>query len=122
MNPRQGIGVRRIGEGPGETLADEESDGQGSGGASGRSGFVRRTLRELPRQRGRGRKESADLRAPEVQNAAQGAIFWILTNGVVRTKMPVWSKLPEPERWQRVSYIQSLSGVKTESNTAEAKE
>jgi len=44
----------------------------------------------------------------EVQNAAPGAIFWILTNGVVRKKMPVWSKLPEPQRWQLVSYIKSL--------------
>ena len=55
-----------------------------------------------------GGKKAPSLRAPEVQNAAPGAIFWILTNGVVRKKMPVWSKLPEPQRWQLVSYIQSL--------------
>jgi hypothetical protein len=23
--------------------------------------------------------------------------------------MPVWSKLPEPERWQLVSYVKSLA-------------
>lgn len=57
-----------------------------------------------------GGKKAPSLRAPEVQNAAPGAIFWILSNGVVRKKMPVWSKLPEPERWQLVSYIQSLNG------------
>ncbi len=45
----------------------------------------------------------------EVQEAPPGAIFWILTNGVVRRGMPVWSKLPEPQRWQLVSYIKSLS-------------
>jgi mono/diheme cytochrome c family protein len=39
------------------------------------------------------------------------AIFWLLTNGVVRRGMPVWSKLPEPQRWQLVAYIKSL-GVK----------
>lgn len=33
---------------------------------------------------------------------------WILTNGVVRRGMPVWSKLPEPQRWQLVSFLKSL--------------
>jgi mono/diheme cytochrome c family protein len=55
-----------------------------------------------------GGRKAPSLRAQEVQEAAPGAIFWILTNGVVRKKMPVWSKLPEPERWQLVSYIKSL--------------
>ena len=58
--------------------------------------------------RGTGGKKAPSLRAPEVQNATPGAIFWILTNGVVRKKMPVWSKLPEPQRWQLVSYIKAL--------------
>jgi mono/diheme cytochrome c family protein len=61
-----------------------------------------------------GGKKGPSLRAPEVQNAAPGAIFWILTNGVVRRGMPVWSKLPEPQRWQLVSYIKSLGAVSTE--------
>jgi len=56
----------------------------------------------------RGGRKAPSLRAKEVQEAPPGAIFWILTNGVVRKKMPVWSKLPEPERWQLVSYIKSL--------------
>jgi len=64
-----------------------------------------------------GGKKAPSLRAPEVQNATPGAIFWILSNGVVRKKMPVWSKLPEPERWQLVSYIQSLNGGSKVSET-----
>ena len=56
-----------------------------------------------------GGRKGPSLRAEEVQNAEPGAIFWILTNGVVRRGMPVWSKLPEPQRWQLVSYIKSLS-------------
>jgi mono/diheme cytochrome c family protein len=55
-----------------------------------------------------GGKKGPSLRADEVQNASPGAIFWILTNGVVRRGMPVWSKLPEPQRWQLVTYIKSL--------------
>jgi mono/diheme cytochrome c family protein len=57
---------------------------------------------------GDGLRKAPSLRAEEVQNAAPGAIFWILTNGVVRRGMPVWSKLPEPRRWQLVSFIKSL--------------
>jgi mono/diheme cytochrome c family protein len=58
-----------------------------------------------------GSHHGPSLRAAEVQDATPGAIFWILTNGVVRHGMPVWSKLPEPQRWQLVAYIKSL-GVK----------
>ncbi|HYT22173.1 MAG TPA: cytochrome c [Candidatus Polarisedimenticolia bacterium] len=55
-----------------------------------------------------GTRKAPSLRAPAVQNAAPGTLFWLLTNGVVRKKMPVWSKLPEPQRWQLVRYIKSL--------------
>ncbi|HKH98808.1 MAG TPA: cytochrome c [Candidatus Sulfotelmatobacter sp.] len=56
-----------------------------------------------------GGKKGPSLRADEVQQATPGTLFWLLTNGVVRRGMPVWSKLPEPQRWQLVSYIKSLS-------------
>jgi mono/diheme cytochrome c family protein len=55
-----------------------------------------------------GSKKAPSLRADEVQSAPPGALFWLLTNGVVRRGMPVWSKLPEPQRWQLVSYLKSL--------------
>ena len=58
---------------------------------------------------GEGAKKGPSLRAAEVQQATPGAIFWVLTNGVVRHGMPVWSKLPEPQRWQLVAYIKSLT-------------
>ncbi len=57
-----------------------------------------------------GSRKAPSLRAPEVQNATPGTLFWLITNGVVRKKMPVWSKLPEAQRWQLVRYIQSLAG------------
>jgi hypothetical protein len=68
-----------------------------------------------------GGKKAPSLRAPEVQNATPGQIFWILTNGVVRKKMPVWSKLPEPERWQLVSYIKSLGIVEAANDDRSTK-
>lgn len=58
-----------------------------------------------------GGKKGPSLRAAEIQDSTPGAIFWLITNGVVRKGMPVWSKLPEPQRWQLVSYIKSL-GIK----------
>ncbi len=60
-----------------------------------------------------GGKKGPSLREDEVQSAAPGALFWVLTNGVVRRGMPVWSKLPEPQRWQIVSFLKSLRETST---------
>ena len=57
---------------------------------------------------GEGGRKAPGLRADEVRNATPGTLFWILSNGVVRQGMPVWSKLPEPERWQIVSFLKTL--------------
>lgn len=60
-----------------------------------------------------GRRKAPSLADREVQEATPGTLFWILTNGIVRRGMPDWSKLPEPQRWQIVSFLKSLraSGV-----------
>jgi mono/diheme cytochrome c family protein len=60
---------------------------------------------------GEGGKKAPSLRVAEVQQATPGTLFWILTNGVVRRGMPVWSKLPEPQRWDIVSYIKGLGAA-----------
>jgi mono/diheme cytochrome c family protein len=44
-----------------------------------------------------------------IKQATPGALFWVLTNGVVRQGMPVWSKLPESQRWQLVTFLKSLN-------------
>jgi len=56
-----------------------------------------------------GNKHAPSLLRVEVRQATPGTLFWVLTNGVVWHGMPVWSKLPEPERWQLVSFIKSVS-------------
>jgi mono/diheme cytochrome c family protein len=58
-----------------------------------------------------GGRKAPSLRTREVQQATPGTLFWILTNGVVRRGMPVWSKLPEPQRWQIVTYVKSLGAA-----------
>lgn len=55
-----------------------------------------------------GGRKGPSLRVDPVLQATPGTLFWVLTNGVVRKGMPVWSKLPEPQRWQLVSYLKSL--------------
>jgi mono/diheme cytochrome c family protein len=59
-----------------------------------------------------GARKGPSLRISEVRAATPGTLFWVLTNGVVRKKMPAWSKLPEPQRWQLVKYIKSLDETK----------
>jgi mono/diheme cytochrome c family protein len=55
-----------------------------------------------------GTRKGPSLLREEVQQATPGTLFWLLSNGVVRRGMPVWSKLPEPQRWQIVTFLQSL--------------
>jgi mono/diheme cytochrome c family protein len=63
-------------------------------------------------QAAEGTHRAPTMRSADVQEATPGAIFWVLTNGVVWHGMPVWSKLPEPQRWQLVAYVKSL-GLKS---------
>lgn len=80
--------------------------------AAGRILFAQRCA-ECHGDSAEGSKKGPSLRAVEIQNVEPGAIFWILTNGVVRKGMPVCSKLPEPQRWQLVSFIKSLGTAST---------
>src|ERR1035438_2859531 len=66
-----------------------------------------------------GTMHGANLLGEEVQQASPGTLFWILTNGVVRRGMPVWSKLPEPERWQIVTFLQSLRPQSPKAGSAD---
>ena len=63
-----------------------------------------------------GADKGPSLLNAEVQQATPGAIFWILTNGVVRRGMPDWSKLPEPERWQIITFLKSFRASETKAS------
>ena len=64
---------------------------------------------ECHEKKAEGGKRGPSLLREKVQQATPGALFWILTNGVAWRGMPVWSKLPEPERWQIVTFLKSLT-------------
>ena len=68
-----------------------------------------------------GGKRAPSLLRDEVQRATPGALFWVLTNGVVRRGMPDWSKLPEPERWQIVAFLKSFGSSEREASPRIAK-
>lgn len=58
---------------------------------------------------GEGKKTKPPLRTPRIESqASEGDLHWFLINGNVRRGMPSWSKLPDPQIWQLVSYLKSL--------------
>lgn len=59
-------------------------------------------------ENGEGARRGPPLLPSVLKPAKPGEIYWILTNGVVRRGMPAWSKLPEPQRWQIVTWLKSL--------------
>lgn len=55
-----------------------------------------------------GKKDRPSLHSERVHSATAGELHWLLTNGSLRNGMPNWSRLPDPERWQLVTFLKSL--------------
>jgi mono/diheme cytochrome c family protein len=56
-----------------------------------------------------GKKKRPSLRTTRIQSdATEGDLHWLLVNGNIRHGMPSWSKLPDPQLWQLVTYLRSL--------------
>jgi mono/diheme cytochrome c family protein len=53
-------------------------------------------------------KKGPSLRSTRIEQATAGELEWLLTNGNMKRGMPSWSRLPEQQRWQLVSYLKSL--------------
>jgi len=49
-----------------------------------------------------------NLHSDRVKQATPGELFWLLTNGSQRNGMPSWSKLPDAQRWQLITFLKSL--------------
>ena len=62
----------------------------------------------MSRDEAEGTERGPSLLKEQVQQATPGALFWILSNGVIRHGMPDWSKVPEPERWQIITFLKSF--------------
>jgi mono/diheme cytochrome c family protein len=61
--------------------------------------------------RAEGVGKAPPLNRKDIRQAPPGALFWVLRNGSARRGMPSFAHLPEPQRWQIVSYLQSLNGA-----------
>jgi mono/diheme cytochrome c family protein len=60
-------------------------------------------------KRGEGTEGKPALAAREVAEAKPGAIEWLLRNGSIVHGMPSFSQLPEAQRWQIVTFVQTLA-------------
>ena len=68
-----------------------------------------------------GRDHHPSLRTDRVRTATPGELQWLLTNGSMKNGMPSWSRLPEQQRWQIVSYLKSLQDSQTQVAASSAK-
>ena len=60
------------------------------------------------RGKNHGKHFRPNLHADRMKQATPGELFWLLTNGSQKNGMPSWSRLPEPQRWQIITYLKSL--------------
>jgi glucose/arabinose dehydrogenase len=56
----------------------------------------------------------------KAQAAPAGAVFWYITRGDVDNGMPSWAALAEQQRWQVITYVQSLTGGGSDNAQAAA--
>jgi mono/diheme cytochrome c family protein len=76
--------------------------------AAGRRIFLDRCSR-CHGENAEGVRRRPPLRSQRVQQlATDGDLHWLLVNGNMRKGMPSWSKLPDPQIWQVISYLKSL--------------
>jgi mono/diheme cytochrome c family protein len=60
-------------------------------------------------QNAQGRNKRPSLRTERIQaGASEGDLHWFIINGNIRHGMPSWSRLPDPQIWQLVTYLKSL--------------
>jgi mono/diheme cytochrome c family protein len=55
-----------------------------------------------------GQDKRPNLRSDRIRAATDGELEWLLKNGSMKNGMPSWSRLPEQQRWQIVSFLKSL--------------
>jgi mono/diheme cytochrome c family protein len=56
-----------------------------------------------------GGEKAPPLNQPEVYQATPGTLFWILRNGSLQRGMPSFAHLPEPQRWQIITFLREMA-------------
>ena len=93
---------------PARAAARRNPLAQKTDAAAGGRKLFQRNCAECHGADGSGIKNAADLRLPVVQEQTDGALFWKITSGNPARGMPVWSRLPEAQRWQLVMFLRTL--------------
>ena len=57
-----------------------------------------------------GAGKAPPLSAPALSKTPAGSIFWVLRNGSLNRGMPSFAHLPEPQRWQIITYLRGEKG------------
>ncbi|HKR97641.1 MAG TPA: cytochrome c [Candidatus Angelobacter sp.] len=55
-----------------------------------------------------GTAKKPNSHSDRIRNSTPGEQEWLLKNVSMKNGMPSWSRLPEQQRWQIVSYLKSL--------------
>ncbi len=83
-------------------------EGQADAVAAGRRVFVEHCS-HCHGENAEGTRKRPPLHSDRIQHeATAGDLHWILTNGNMGKGMPPWTKLPDEQRWQVITYLKSL--------------
>jgi mono/diheme cytochrome c family protein len=83
-------------------------EAQGDAVAAGRRVFAEHCS-HCHGENAQGTKKRPSLHSDRIQHEATvGDLHWILTNGNMGKGMPPWTKLPDEQLWQVITYLKSL--------------
>jgi mono/diheme cytochrome c family protein len=82
--------------------------GETSAAAAGRNLF-RNNCAKCHGENAEGKGSRPSLKSARIETATDGELAWLIKNGEAFKGMPGWGALPEPERWQIISYLRSLN-------------
>jgi glucose/arabinose dehydrogenase/mono/diheme cytochrome c family protein len=73
------------------------------------AGYYKQNCAACHGAQGQGAGNVPSLGKGPTQQAKPGEVMWYITKGDLNNGMPSWAALPELERWQIVSYVQSMN-------------
>jgi len=91
----------------GTTAMSNPLEGQDSARQAGAKLFARECAACHGSNGAGGLGKAPPLRQTGVYRAAPGKLFWILRNGSLRRGMPSFAHLPEPQRWQIITWLKT---------------
>jgi mono/diheme cytochrome c family protein len=81
--------------------------GQDEAAQAGKKLYARNCL-SCHGELGRGTGNVPSLVDGKLDSVTPGEVFWFITRGDKENGMPAWASLPANQRWQIVTYVQSL--------------